>query len=102
MSQWEVFVSDLAELAEGRDLELTIRTLDPGIHKYTYKRVRAQVSADLKKHADQLQVRLGRGQQQHGRVHPQRAAAPPGLGGGAYVHHGHACAHHFTPSCSRL
>ncbi|MBA3902266.1 MAG: phenylphosphate carboxylase subunit gamma [Rhodocyclaceae bacterium] len=62
MNQWEVFVMDVAELAEGQDLELTIRTLNPGIHKYTYKRVRAQVSSDPGKFADQLQVRLGRGQ----------------------------------------
>ena len=62
MNQWEVFVMDVAELAEGQDLELTIRTLNAGLHKYTYKRVRAQVSSDLKKFTDQLQVRLGRGQ----------------------------------------
>lgn len=62
MNQWEVFVSSEKELVEDTDLELTIRTLNPGIHKYTYKRVRAQLSSDLKKHADQLQVRLGRGQ----------------------------------------
>jgi phenylphosphate carboxylase gamma subunit len=62
MNQWEVFVMDVAELAEGQDLELTIRTLNAGLHKYTYKRVKAQVSSDLKKFPDQLQVRLGRGQ----------------------------------------
>ena len=62
MNQWEVFVNDVKELAEDVELELTIRTLNAGIHKYTYKRVRCQVSADLKRHADQLQVRLGRGQ----------------------------------------
>lgn len=62
MNMWEVFVMDVAELAEGQDLELTIRTLNAGIHKYTYKRVKAQVSSDLKKFPDQLQVRLGRGQ----------------------------------------
>ena len=62
MNQWEVFVNDIKELAEDADLELTIRTLNAGIHKYTYKRVRGQVSSDLKKHAAQLQVRLGRGQ----------------------------------------
>ncbi|MDT3737200.1 MAG: phenylphosphate carboxylase subunit gamma [Denitratisoma sp.] len=67
MNQWEVFVNDVKELAEDTELELTIRTLNPGIHKYTYKRVRAQVSTDLKKHADQLQVRLGRGQLSQGR-----------------------------------
>jgi phenylphosphate carboxylase gamma subunit len=60
--QWEVFVMDLGELAEGRDLELTIRTLDPGIHKYTYKRAKVRVSADLGALPDDLQVRFGRGQ----------------------------------------
>lgn len=32
------------------------------MQKYTYKRVKAQVSSALDKFADQLQVRLGRGQ----------------------------------------
>lgn len=62
MSQWEVFVADLAELPEGKDLELTIRTLDPGIHKYTYKRAKVRVSSQLDALPDQLQVRYGRGQ----------------------------------------
>ena len=53
---------DMAELAEGTDIELSIRTLNPGIHKYTYKRVKAQVSSTLDKFPDQLQVRMGRGQ----------------------------------------
>ena len=35
MNQWEVFVNDVKELAEDTELELTIRTLNPGIHKYT-------------------------------------------------------------------
>ncbi|MBN8507707.1 MAG: phenylphosphate carboxylase subunit gamma [Burkholderiales bacterium] len=62
MSQWEVFVMDLGELAEGKDLELTIRTLEPGIHKYTYKRAKVRVSKRLDELPDQLQVRFGRGQ----------------------------------------
>ncbi len=62
MNQWEVFVMDMAELAEGKDLALSIRTLNPGRHKYTYKHVRCMVSADLDKHPDRLQVRMGRGQ----------------------------------------
>jgi len=62
MNEWEVFVMDLAELAEGRDLELTLRTLNPGIHKYTYKRVKARVSSRLDELPDRLQVRFGRGQ----------------------------------------
>lgn len=62
MNQWEVYVNDVKELTEDAEIELTIRTLNPGMHKFTYKRVKAQLSSDLKKHADQLQVRLGRGQ----------------------------------------
>lgn len=62
MNQWEVFVASDKELVEDAELELTVRTLNPGIHKYTYKRVRCQVSADLDKYPDRLQVRLGRGQ----------------------------------------
>lgn len=62
MSQWEVFVSDLAELVEGSDLELTIRTLEPGIHKYTYQRAKVRVARDLDALPDRLQVRFGRGQ----------------------------------------
>jgi len=61
-NMWEVFVMDMAELAEGKDLELTIRTLNPGVQKYTYKRVKCQVSARLDKLPDSLQVRMGRGQ----------------------------------------
>lgn len=62
MSQWEVFVMDLGELAEGKDLELTIRTLDPGIHKYTYQRAKVRVSSNVSELPDGLQVRFGRGQ----------------------------------------
>ena len=62
MNQWEVYVNDVKELAEDAEIELTIRTLNPGLHKFTYKRVKCQVSTNLKKHVDQLQVRLGRGQ----------------------------------------
>ncbi len=62
MSQWEVFVSDLSELPEGRDVELTIRTLEPGIHKYTYKRAKVRLSKSPGELPDQLQVRYGRGQ----------------------------------------
>ena len=62
MNQWEVFVMDMSELAEGEDIEISIRTLNPGMHKYTYTHVRAQVSSALDKFPDQLQVRMGRGQ----------------------------------------
>lgn len=62
MNQWEVFVSDLSELPEGKEVHLSIRTLNAGKHKYTYQHVRAAVSNDLEKYEDRLQVRLGRGQ----------------------------------------
>jgi phenylphosphate carboxylase gamma subunit len=62
MNTWEVFVDNLDELPEGDSLELTIRTLNPGLHKYTYKRVTAEVSPSLDQYADRLQVRFGRGQ----------------------------------------
>ena len=62
MNQWETFVMELDELPEGKELELTIRTLNDGYQKYTYKRVKAEVSADVDKFADSLQVRFGRGQ----------------------------------------
>jgi len=62
MNQWEVFVTDLSELAEGKELKLSIRTLNPGHQKYTYQHVRAKVSNALDEFEDQLQVRLGRGQ----------------------------------------
>lgn len=62
MNQWEIFVMALDELPEDRDLELSIRTLNDGLQKYTYKRVRAQVSRDAAQFPDRLQVRFGRGQ----------------------------------------
>jgi phenylphosphate carboxylase gamma subunit len=61
-NMWEVFVMNMSELAEGENLELSIRTLNPGNQKFTYKRVRCQVSATADKFADELQVRMGRGQ----------------------------------------
>lgn len=62
MNLWEVFVTDMSELVEDEELELTVRTLNPGIHKYTYKRVKAQIDSSLDAFADRLQVRFGRGQ----------------------------------------
>ncbi len=62
MNKWETFVMELDELPEGQQLELTIRTLNDGFDKYTYKRVKAEVSADTERYGDSLQVRFGRGQ----------------------------------------
>ena len=62
MNKWEVFVMDMSELAEGKDIELSIRTLNAGLHKYTYKRAKVRLSKTLDELPDQLQVRFGRGQ----------------------------------------
>lgn len=62
MNKWETFVMELDELPEGKELELTIRTLNDGLDKYTYKRVKAEVSSDTDRFDDSLQVRFGRGQ----------------------------------------
>lgn len=66
-NKWEVFVMDLGELAEGKQLELTVRTLNDGLQKYTYQRAKVEVSSKLDQFPDSLQVRLGRGQ-----LSPQR------------------------------
>jgi len=62
MNKWEVFVDDLSELDGDEAMELTVRTLNDGKSKYTYKRVSAQVSAEQDRYDDYLQVRFGRGQ----------------------------------------
>jgi phenylphosphate carboxylase gamma subunit len=62
MNQWEVFVMDMGELPRARISRSASAPSTPGMHKYTYKHVRAQVSSTRDKFPDQLQVRMGRGQ----------------------------------------
>lgn len=62
MNKWEVFVSALSELSDPGEMELSIRTLNEGRQKYTYKRVKARVSPQIDAYEDRLQVRFGRGQ----------------------------------------
>lgn len=62
MNLWEVFVDKLDDLRKEGPLTLSVRTLNPGPYKYSYKRVSANVSADLERYPDRLQVRFGRGQ----------------------------------------
>jgi phenylphosphate carboxylase gamma subunit len=62
MDEWEVFVGSLDDLAGDRELILSVRTLAPGRRKYTYRRVRARVSADPGRYPHRLRVRFGRGQ----------------------------------------
>ncbi|MCW9046029.1 MAG: phenylphosphate carboxylase subunit gamma, partial [Alphaproteobacteria bacterium] len=61
-NKWEVFVMDLDELVSEDEMELSIRTLNDGTDKYTYKRVNCRVSDDTSAYPDHLQVRFGRGQ----------------------------------------
>ena len=63
MIKYDVFVEDLQELPEGEELTIPVRDLTPGIHKYSYKYVRALVSADSGCYPDGLLIRFGRGQE---------------------------------------
>ena len=60
--KYDTFINSLDDLPEGKELELLVRDLTPGIHKYCYKCVRAYVAPTPGKYADELQVRFSRGQ----------------------------------------
>lgn len=62
MLHYDVFVENLNKLPEGEELQLAIRDLSPGIHKYCYSNVKALVSPNAEKYEHKLQVRFGRGQ----------------------------------------
>lgn len=62
MFNYDIFVNSLDELPEGQELELQVRDLTPGIHKYAYKWVKAHVSANPDTYPQKLQIRFGRGQ----------------------------------------
>lgn len=62
MFNYDIFVNSLDELQEGQELELQVRDLTPGIHKYVYKWVKAQVSSNAETYPQKLQIRFGRGQ----------------------------------------
>ena len=66
MARYDVFINSLADLPEGKEVQLAIRDLSPGIHKYCYQDVLAMVSPDPEKYDEKMQVRYGRGQ-----AHPQ-------------------------------
>lgn len=59
---YDIFVNSLDELQEGAELELQVRDLTPGIHKYAYKWVKARVSAKADTYPQKLLIRFGRGQ----------------------------------------
>ncbi len=62
MFNYDVFVNSLAELPEEKEVQLALRDLAAGTHKYCYKNVSALVSADQDKYDHKLQIRFGRGQ----------------------------------------
>ena len=66
MGEYDAFVSsDVTELKEGEELEINIRSLEPGRYKYEAKIVKAIVSSDEGKYPDRLWLRYPKGQ-----VHP--------------------------------
>lgn len=56
------FLTDLSEVRQDAETELTIRDVRPGKAKYRCIVVRAVFSSDPKKYPDRLWPRLGRGQ----------------------------------------
>ena len=62
MFNYDIFVNNLEDLPENQELEIEVRDLTPGIHKYCFKWVKAHVSADAEKYPQKLQIRFGRGQ----------------------------------------
>jgi phenylphosphate carboxylase gamma subunit len=65
---YDTFVRSLKELPEGQEVELLIRDLTPGMHKYDSRYVRAIISSSPEKlpTGDILWLRLERGT-----LHPQ-------------------------------
>jgi len=63
MFNYDVFVENLKELPEGEEVQVAVRDLAPGTHKYAYKFVRALVSADANRYPDRLLIRFSRGQE---------------------------------------
>ncbi|MDA8211066.1 MAG: phenylphosphate carboxylase subunit gamma [Clostridia bacterium] len=63
MIKYDIFVESLQELPEGEEITVPVRDLTPGIHKYSYKYVRALVSADADRYPEGLLIRFGRGQE---------------------------------------
>ena len=62
MFKYDTFVNSLEQLPEGQEIELQVRDLTPGIHKYCYKWVHALVSPNSDVYPEKLLIRFGRGQ----------------------------------------
>ncbi len=63
MYKYDIFIDSLVEVPEGTELELQVRDITPGIHKYCQKWVKALVSADGNAYPEKLLIRFGRGQE---------------------------------------
>ena len=59
---YDTFLTSLSDLPEGKEMALSVRDLRPGIYKYTYRYVKARVSASPDRYPDGLAIRFGRGQ----------------------------------------
>jgi phenylphosphate carboxylase gamma subunit len=63
MSEYETFVlKGLSDLKENEDMEINIRSLEPGRYKYEARIVKAKVSSSPDKHPDKLWIRFQKGQ----------------------------------------
>lgn len=62
--EYEAFVESLDQLPMGREIDLEVRSLTPGKHKYEIKRVRAIIAKEAKDLAGAavLRLRFGLGQ----------------------------------------
>lgn len=60
---YDTFVGSVGDLPEHGEVELTVRSLEPGRHKYTSRFVRAVVARERERlpDADVLQIRFLRG-----------------------------------------
>ena len=62
VTEYDTFVlTDLSELAEGKELEIPVRLLTPGPQKYTGKYVKALVSSSPNAYPNRLWIRSQRG-----------------------------------------
>jgi phenylphosphate carboxylase gamma subunit len=63
MSEYETFVlKGLSDLRENDNMEINIRSLEPGRYKYEARIVRARVSSNPDDYPDKLWIRFQKGQ----------------------------------------
>ncbi len=62
--QYDTFVDDVEQIPLGKEIDLEIRSLEPGKHKYEIKMVRAVLAKEAKelRGADVLKLRLSLGE----------------------------------------